>query len=122
MPSILQCMDCDRQYPVDQVAYTCTSCGGLLDVQHDLHSLRARVSRATFDERLGALHAPYNSGVWRYRELIYPDLADEAIITRPEGNTNLYYSPRLAAWAGLGNPLAQSTRGKTRPDHSRTAV
>ena len=102
MPSILQCMDCDRQYPVDQVAYICTACGGLLDVQHDLHSLRARVSRATFDERLGALHAPYNSGVWRYRELIYPDLADEAIITRPEGNTNLYHSPRLADWAGLG--------------------
>ena len=95
-------MDCDRQYPVDQVAYICTACGGLLDVQHDLHSLRARVSRATFDERLGALHAPYNSGVWRYRELIYPDLADEAIITRPEGNTNLYHSPRLADWAGLG--------------------
>lgn len=102
MSSILQCMDCDRQYPVDQVAYTCTACGGLLDVQHDLHSLRTRVSRATFDERLGALDAPDNSGVWRYRELIYPGLADEAIITRPEGNTNLYHSPRLSAWAGLG--------------------
>lgn len=103
MPSILQCMDCECQYPVDQVAYTCTSCGGLLDVQHDLHSLRAEVSRATFDERLGALKAPFNSGVWRYRELIYPGLADEEIITRPEGNTNLYPSPRLAAWAGLGH-------------------
>lgn len=102
MPSILQCMDCERQYPVDQVAYTCTSCGGLLDVRHDLHSLRAAVSRATFDERLGARKAPFNSGVWRYRELIYPGLADEEIITRPEGNTNLYPSPRLAAWAGLG--------------------
>ena len=102
MQSILQCMDCDRQYPVDQVTYTCLTCGGLLDVQHDLHSLRVIVSRQRFDERLGALHPPFNSGVWRYRELIYPGLADEQIITRPEGNTNLYSSPVLAAWAGLG--------------------
>ncbi len=101
MQSILQCMDCDRQYPVDQVAYTCVTCGGLLDVQHDLHSLRQRVSRATFDERLSATGPPCNSGVWRYRELIYPGLADDQIFTRPEGNTNLYSSPGLAAWAGL---------------------
>ncbi|MCE2490536.1 MAG: hypothetical protein J4G17_11260 [Anaerolineae bacterium] len=102
MQSILQCMDCDRQYPVDQVAYTCITCGGLLDVQHDLHGLRKSVSRDTFDQRLGSLEPPCNSGVWRYRELIYPDLADDQIFTRPEGNTNLYPSPKLAAWAGLG--------------------
>lgn len=101
MQSILQCMDCDRQYPVDQVAYTCVTCGGLLDVQHDLHSLRQQVSRATFDERLAATSPPCNSGVWRYRELIYPGLTDDQIFTRPEGNTNLYSSPGLAAWAGL---------------------
>ena len=102
MQSILQCMDCERQYPVDRVAYTCGACGGLLDVQHDLYSLGKRVSRVTFDKRLGKLEPPFNSGVWRYRELIYPDLDDEQIFTRPEGNTNLYASPRLAAWAGLG--------------------
>src|SRR5690606_17729215 len=101
MPSILQCMDCGRQYPVDQVVYTCETCGGLLDVTHDLDTLKKTISRATFDERLGTLEPPYNSGVWRYKELINPTVPDDQIVSRPEGNTNLYYTPRLAQWAGL---------------------
>ena len=99
--SILQCMDCDRQYPVDEVAYTCEACGGLLDLNHDLDTLKTTVSRDLFDQRLGALEAPYNSGVWRYKELIYPDIANDQIVSRPEGNTNLYYVSQLAQWAGL---------------------
>lgn len=101
MRSILQCMECGRQYPVDQVIYTCEACGGLLDLIHDLEALRSVVSRELFDARLGSLDAPYNSGVWRYKELVYPDLPDEHIISRPEGNTNLYNTPRLARWAGV---------------------
>ncbi len=101
MRSILQCMDCGRQYPVDEVVYTCETCGGLLDVIHDMDTLKKTVLRATFDERLGSLEPPYNSGVWRFKELIYPDIATDQIVSRPEGNTNLYYTPRLAQWAGL---------------------
>lgn len=101
MKSILQCMDCGRQYPTDAVIYTCEACGGLLDVQHDLDHLRTQVSRELFDKRLGTLDFPYNSGVWRYKELVYPDTGDEMIVSRPEGNTNLYSSPRLASWAGV---------------------
>lgn len=99
--SILQCMDCGRQYPLGQVVYTCETCGGLLDVQHDLDSLRKTITRDTFDQRLGTLQAPYNSGVWRYKELIYPTVALDYIVSRPEGNTNLYFAPRLAQWAGV---------------------
>lgn len=101
MLSILQCMNCGRQYPTDQVIYTCETCGGLLDLHHDLDALRKTVTRETFDRRLGTLDAPYNSGVWRYKELVYPDLDPALIISRPEGNTNLYHTPRLAAWAGV---------------------
>ena len=101
MTTTLQCMDCDQQYPLMSIMYTCERCGGLLDVAHDLDALRAQVSRALFDERLGSLEAPYNSGVWRYKELINGDIAPEQIVSRPEGNTNLYFSPQLAAWAGV---------------------
>jgi threonine synthase len=101
MPSILQCMDCGQQYPVDAVLYTCEACGGLLDVAHDMAHLKQTISRQTFDDRLGALEPPYNSGVWRYKELVYPDIDPAQIISRPEGNTNLYPAPRLAQWAGL---------------------
>ncbi len=101
MSSILQCMNCGRQYPINEVIYTCETCGGLLDVQHDFEALRSTITRETFDRRLGTLDAPYNSGVWRYKELIYPDVDDAMIVSRPEGNTNLYHTPRLAEWAGV---------------------
>lgn len=99
MFSILQCMVCGQQYPMNQVIYTCAACGGLLDVSHDLETLRKTISRATFDERLGMLEAPYNSGVWRYKELVYPQVDNALIVSRPEGNTNLYRSQKLADWA-----------------------
>ncbi|MCL4250169.1 MAG: threonine synthase [Anaerolineae bacterium] len=101
MRSILQCMDCGRQYPIDAVMYTCEACGGLLDVEHDLDALKGVATRELFDSRLGTLDAPFNSGVWRYKELIAPDVANDAIISHPEGNTNLYNAPRLAQWAGI---------------------
>ncbi len=101
MSSILQCMNCGREYPIHAVLYTCDSCGGLLDVQHDLAALRQTVTRETFDRRLGSLDAPTSSGVWRYKELVYPAIAAETIVSHNEGNTNLYPSPRLAAWAGV---------------------
>jgi threonine synthase len=94
-------MDCGQKYPIDSVIYGCETCGGLLDVTHDLDALRSTVSRELFDRRLGTLDKPYNSGVWRYKEMIYPDIAPELIASRPEGNTHLYETPALAEWAGV---------------------
>ncbi len=99
MSSILQCMDCERQYPINEVRYTCDACGGLLDVLHEFDT--TTITRALFDSRLGSLDAPYNSGVWRYKEMIYPDVANDLIVSRPEGNTNLYRYPRLGEYAGI---------------------
>jgi threonine synthase len=103
MPSILQCIECEQQYPIDELMYTCEACGGLLDVHHDMNTLRNSISREMFDNRLGLgpLDAPYNSGVWRFKELVYPDVPNDLIVSRPEGNTNLYPVPKLADWAGL---------------------
>lgn len=94
-------MDCGQQYPIDRIIYNCEKCGGLLDIRHDTDYLRKIVTHETFDKRLGTLEAPYNSGVWRYKELIYPDVFNELIVSRPEGNTNLYVAPKLAEWAGI---------------------
>ncbi len=101
MPSILKCIKCGQEYSTDQIIYVCESCGGLLDVCHDLKSLRKKVSRELFDKRLGTLDMPYRSGVWRYKELVYPDVDDKFIVSRPEGNTNLYYTAKLAEWVGI---------------------
>ena len=105
MSSSLQCIDCAQQYPVERVVYTCERCGGALDVAHDFSAARQSLTRALFDSRLGSLDAPYSSGVWRFKELVYPDIDDAAIVTRGEGNTNLYNLPRLADYAGVDTLL-----------------
>lgn len=102
MYSILQCMDCHQEYSLNTVIYTCEQCGGLLDVIHDWSALPL-LTRELFDARLATLDMPYRSGVWRYKELIYPGIADDMIVSKPEGNTNLYPVPRLAAWAGVAS-------------------
>lgn len=101
MSSILQCIDCGQQYPINKVMYTCESCNGLLDVKHDFTASKTAINRDLFDSRLGSLDAPYNSGVWRYKELIYPDIDNSQIVSRMEGNTNLYHLPRIADFAGV---------------------
>ncbi len=101
MSSILQCIDCGQQYPINQVMYTCEQCHGLLDVIHDFSQAKSPITRDLFDSRLGSLDMPYNSGVWRYKELIYPDIDNSQIVSRMEGNTNLYHLPRIAKFAGV---------------------
>ncbi len=99
MQSILQCMDCHQEYPINQVIYTCEKCDGLLDVLHDWSDMT--ITRELFDARLGTFEYPYISGVWRYKELVYPSIDNDLIVTKPEGNTNLYPLPKLAKWAGV---------------------
>lgn len=101
MSSSLQCINCGQQYPIRRLIYVCETCGGLLDVRHEFAELESPVTTSLFDDRLGALAAPYNSGVWRFKELIYPGIDDNAIVSRAEGNTNLYELPRVARFAGV---------------------
>ena len=108
----LQCIDCRATYPLDQVRYTC-ECGGLLDVARDLEELREHVSRDKFDARLGGRSLADASGVWRFRELILP-VPEEAIVSRPEGNTPQYRHPRLSKWTGLDD-LAVKHEGENPP-------
>lgn len=96
----LQCVPCGASFPGTDPRLTCT-CGGTLDVVHDLTPFRERDLRALWDGRLSSRDKLDRSGVWRFRELIMPGL-DDLAAAKPEGNTNLYDVPRkLAAWAGL---------------------
>jgi threonine synthase len=79
----------------------CPKCGGLLSLRYDLPVERAAALRKVFDTRLTARDVPESSGVWRFRELVLPDVADEEIVTQPEGNTPLVRRDRVAAWCGL---------------------
>ena len=99
----LRCLDCQQEFDAYQIRYTC-ECGGTLDVVHDLEQLREMDLKNLWDERWGTREKPYNSGVWRYRELIFP-VEDEFIISKPEGNTNLYDAGPAGEYAGLKHLL-----------------
>jgi len=92
----LRCMECGQQFPATSVQTRC-DCGGLLDVVLDITE---PISTSTFDQRLCSLNPLDRSGVWRFRELL-PTIPTEAIVTKPEGNTNLYENGELARWAGV---------------------
>ena len=80
----------------------CAKCGGLLSLQYDPPTERGSALRRVFDARLTARgNVPESSGVWRFRELVLPDVNDEEIVTQPEGNTPLVRRERVAAWCGL---------------------
>jgi threonine synthase len=82
----LACPVCGRTYPGDELRYRC-DCGEPLDI---IYQQRATVSRQLLDSRLGAARLSLSSGVWRYREML-PPFSDPHIVSRPEGNTNLYH-------------------------------
>ncbi len=92
----LRCMECGQQFSARSVQTRC-QCGGLLDV---VLELTEPISTATFDQRLGSRDPLDRSGVWRFRELL-PTIPTESVVTKPEGNTNLYESDTLARWAGV---------------------
>jgi len=100
--SKLYCIACGHQEPVTTSRFYCSSCGDLLSVEHDLTAVAAHHGdlKALFRERLLQMQPPYASGVWRYHELILPDLPAEGIVSQPEGNTGLYRRPAVDRYVG----------------------
>ncbi len=93
-------------YPVSRVMYRCPSCGGLLEVVHDLEALAARDTaewKTLFAERWRGLEAPWSSGVWGKREWVLPELRDGNLVTLGEGGTHLMPIHRYAEALGLGD-------------------
>lgn len=91
----LVCERCGSRAPANASPGRC-ACGGLFRLEF---TQRQEVSLSRFAQRLGHWEAVDRSGVWRYRELLAP-VPIAAIVTRPEGNTNLYQHPLLTSWVG----------------------
>jgi threonine synthase len=88
MTHLFSCPQCSRVYPISETRYRC-DCGEPLDIIYDGAPATPTISRQLFDARLGERTLPHSSGVWRYHELL-PPIDPAHIISRPEGNTNLY--------------------------------
>ncbi|MBW1809595.1 MAG: threonine synthase [Deltaproteobacteria bacterium] len=102
-PWKLACVDCSAEYSGLAVRFRC-DCGATLDVVHDLNLLKDGLTLNTFDRRLASKQIWDRSGVWRFSELVLP-LDPKEMVTKPEGNTNLYASARLAEYTGIESLL-----------------
>lgn len=103
MSAHLACFDpgCGRWYALDEVIYTCGSCGGLLEVANKFSDLDVGRLRELWLGRRASRAKIDVSGVWRYREMLPFARNWDGIVTLPEGNTPLFDAPAAASYAGL---------------------
>ncbi|UHA73258.1 threonine synthase [Paenibacillus sp. 481] len=94
------CVDCQQQYV--SFRYECT-CHGMLDIRHDFSEIDGDFLKDRFNSRLSERMGPYASGVWRYKELIFPEVDESHIVSKYEGNTGLYQHESIARYAGVRN-------------------
>jgi threonine synthase len=98
------CDTCGTVASARDTATQCAKCGGLFSLRYDPPAARGPALKEVFDARLRGgerLEIPQSSGVWRFRELVVPDVSDGEIVTQPEGNTPLVRRKQVAAWCGL---------------------
>ncbi|VAX23420.1 Threonine synthase [hydrothermal vent metagenome] len=89
---------CRKKYDLSEVVYNCEDCGSLLQVVHDYDKILETTAEEwvdLFEERKRRNQWPYGSGVWRYKEWVCPEVADENIVSMYEGETNLFWAERL---------------------------
>jgi threonine synthase len=103
--AVFRCANgCPGDLSIWQPIYHCPTCGGLLQVVHDLSALRDRSPAAwmrTFEDRYKRTEWPYGSGVWGKKEWVCPELANEHVVSMDEGGTNLLWAERYGRELGL---------------------
>jgi threonine synthase len=95
---------CHGEHSIWQPIYHCPTCGGLLQVSHDLDALRHRSSVAwmrLFDDRYKRTAWPYGSGVWGKKEWICPEIRDQNVVSMDEGGTNIFWAERYGRELGV---------------------
>ncbi len=108
--NLLRCESCGTELDELDPHTSCPKCGGLLSVEIEFPSQRGAALRTLFDTRLAA--APLTgrndvaaSGVWRFRELVLPQIADNNVVTQWEGNTPMLWREAVAQWANVPDLL-----------------
>jgi threonine synthase len=95
---------CPVHFDLDQVIYRCPTCDALLDVEHQVESLRQTSAsdwKTRFEQRWMKTKWPYGSGVWGKKEWVYPDIADDSIVSFAEGGTNLFRADAYGSSIGV---------------------
>lgn len=100
--SILKSITSGKEYPLDDVRFTSDN-GELLDVIHDFERVKKQhnISKEYFFTKRTHINGQPSGGVWHFKELVLPDIHDDRIISKQEGNTRLYRSKKISSWLGL---------------------
>src|SRR5579871_531501 len=92
---------CGATCGVDETAFGCPRCGGLVDVVYDWDRLTPPRSLRDFESKWADRHNPLSfSGVWRFRELL-PFASPEQVLTIGEGQTILQKADTVAGYVGV---------------------
>jgi threonine synthase len=97
-----QCINpaCEATFGVDEILFSCPTCGELLDVRYNWDKLPVPKKLSFFEDRWSTKASAYDfSGVWRFRELL-PFAEPKDIITIGEGRTILQRADLLAGHLG----------------------
>lgn len=89
------CIRCGAEHAPKPDRYTCSRCGGLLEVTYDYPAIRKSISRSILENR-------QDPSMWRYREFL-PIAQDSETSGLRIGGSPLYPVPRLAAQLGLAS-------------------
>ncbi len=102
MKSILKSISSGIEYPLDDVRFTSDN-GELLDVIHDFDALKKKypLTREYFLSKRSSINGQPSGGVWHFKELVLPDIAESEIVSKQEGNTRLYRTKKISSWLGL---------------------
>ena len=96
---------CPGQWPLYEVIYTCPTCGGLLEVAHDVdaaaQSLRRGLDAPVRRTRRHHATSPTAPACGATKNGWCPTCADENIVSTFEGNTNLFWAARLGEQIGV---------------------
>ena len=91
----LQCINCGKDHKLDEVEYTCLSCGGNLQVLYDYNLIKKRLNYEV-------LKANNDRSIWRYMDIL-PLSGFKNIPPVQVGWTPLYRADLLGAEAGVAN-------------------
>ena len=93
----LICDDCSNEYPLSEPINLCSSCGGLLETNYDLITMRRDGSKIT--DKHGARR---ENSIWRWRSLL-PPVSEKNIISLGEGGTPLTHSVVIGPMLGMAS-------------------
>ena len=93
------CIACGNEVFETDPNPRCSSCGGLLEVNHRPPEISAPELIQRFTERRGGAPGATSSGVWRFQEIVLPSARE--VVSYPEGNTPLLHRVALDRWVGI---------------------